>query len=63
MPNVHCHLPDVHMHGISTFSFLLDDLEPFLRSAETQARAYALFGRREYFFIIWCGTKGKEIKE
>lgn len=45
------------MHGISTF--LLDDLEPFLRPAETQARAYALFCRPEYL-LVWDQTKEKE---
>ena len=63
--NVHCHwchLPDVHVRGISSFSLLLDDLEPFLRSAETQARAYALFGRPEYFFVIGVGPKERKEK-
>ena len=51
-------LPDVLMHGISTIS--LDDLEPFLRSAETQARAYALFCRPEYL-LVW-GPKVKSLR-
>ena len=44
--------PDVHMHGISIFSLSMDDLEPFVRSAETQARAYALCGRPEYLLFL-----------
>ena len=50
-------LADVLVHGISTFS--LDDLEPFLRCAETQARAYALFCRPEYL-LVWDQRKGKK---
>lgn len=45
-------LPDIHRNEISIFSSSLDDLEPFPRSAETQARVYALFGRPEYLLML-----------
>ncbi len=47
----------VLVHGMKTFS--LDHLEPFLRSAETQARAYALFSRPEHL-LVWDQSKGEE---
>ena len=48
------------MRGASTFS--LDNLEPFFRSADTQARAYAPFCRPEYS-LVWAQIKGKKGKE
>ena len=59
-------LSDAHLHGISIFLLSLDDLEPFLRSAETQARAYAFFGRPEYLLFLLRdlrSRKGNKRKE
>ena len=56
-------LADVFVHEICTFS--LDDLEPFLRSAETQARAYAALLPARVMIMYWCGIigQGKNEKE